>query len=381
MVYLNHAATTYPKPKEVAKRVARSLTEPPQSQYRGVMSSDSSQDIKKLCREKLAVLFGIPDSERIFFTSGSTQSLNTAILGLETKRKGIVITATEHNAILRTVMDGLKEKLVDGEYHLTIIPCDDSGYVHMDAMQNALNTDTALVVVNHSSNVTGAVQDIGTIGKWAKEAGAYYLVDASQSAGTIPIDVQRMHIDMLAFTAHKGLYGIEGCGGLYLRAGIPLRPLLYGGTGKESRTLIPEEPYYEVGTANILGITALHAGVEFILRTGQEKIAEKNQKIMSRLYKGLIKCPGVIVYAARQPKGTVLSFNLKNLSPGDVGYILSGSYQIVVRTGLHCSPMIHQYLGSDKEGTVRVSISYLTTEAEIDYFLQAIRSIAVGSLE
>lgn len=378
MVYLNHAATTYPKPRRVQDSVARVLSAPPQSQYRGVAREEYGKDVRKLCRENLARLFQISEPDRIFFTGGSTQALNMAILGLRSSRRNIVITATEHNAVLRTIYDGLQDKRKAGVFQLSVISCDKSGYVDMDKMRRAVTEDTALVVVNHSSNVTGAVQDIARIGQWTRAAGALFLVDASQSAGALPIDVEAMNIDMLAFTAHKGLYGIEGCGGLYVRSGVSLSPLLYGGTGMDSRTMIPEEPFYEVGTANLPGIAALNAGVEYILEIGVETIAQKEREHMTLLYEGLRECAGVKVYADRQPSGTALSFTAEGLSPSDMGYILAGSYDIVVRTGLHCAPLIHKYMGTEKEGTVRVSISYMTAREDVEVFLRAVREITKG---
>lgn len=375
MVYLNHAATTYPKPDVVKDSVMRTIGEPPQAQYRSASVSASYQDVLKECRSGLAQLFHISDPNRIFFTSGSTQALNTAILGFVTTRRRIVITATEHNAVLRTIMDGFQEEIRDGRIEVVVVPCDDSGYVDTKQMEQAITEDTGLVVVNHCSNVTGAVQDVKQIGIWAAQAGAIFLLDASQSAGALPIDVQDLQVDMLAFTAHKGLYGIQGCGGLYVREGVDLRPLMYGGTGTDSRIMIPETPFYEVGTANLPGIAALNAGVKWILDLGIKRIMEKETRLMSLLYNGLKDCPGVNVYASQQPEGTVLSFRINGLSPADTGYILAGTYQIIVRTGLHCAPYIHKYLGTEELGTVRVSISYLTREEEVSFFLKAIREL------
>lgn len=377
MVYLNHAATTYPKPETVRESVMAALSGPPGSQYRSAADAEGGRDVPGECRNRLAQLFGIPAPDRIYFTGGSTQALNMAILGLRKRLRRLVITAAEHNAVLRTVYDGLREELGDGRLKLEVIPCDKSGYVDMGLLEKAITPETDLVIVNHSSNVTGAVQDISRIGEWTARAGAYFLVDASQSAGALPVDVQSMHIDLLAFTAHKGLYGIQGCGGLYVREDIPLIPIMYGGTGSDSRTMIPDKPFYEVGTANLPGIAGLDAGVRWVLDTGLNTIMEKESRLMKLLYEGLKNCPGVTVYADRQPEGTALSFTLKGLSPSDLGYILSGTYGIVVRTGLHCAPLIHRYLGTEKEGTVRVSISYLTTEEDILYFLRSIEKLSL----
>lgn len=381
MVYLNHAATTYPKPERVTKAVVRAMEEAPESQYRGALSEENNRDVKKLCRGNLARLFQIGEPERIYLTSGSTQALNMGILGFVSGRRRIVYTATEHNSVLRTIYDGLREKIACGSCLPMKIPCDRGGYVDMEAMERGITEDTALVIVNHSSNVTGAVQDIAQIGRWCRGAGACLLVDASQSAGALPLDVEGMGIDMLAFTGHKGLYGPEGTGGLYVRRGIKLRPLMYGGTGTDSRILVPEEPFYEVGTANQPGIAGLNAGVEYILETGLEKIMRHERGLMEKLYRGLSEIPGVTVYGDETPGGTALSFNLKGFRPADVGYILAGGYGIQVRTGLHCAPLIHEYLGTAQGGTVRASISYLSTEEDIRTLLDAVGELMGGGIK
>ncbi|MDE6923764.1 MAG: aminotransferase class V-fold PLP-dependent enzyme [Acetatifactor sp.] len=376
MIYFNHAATTYPKPQRVYEAVARSLREPPESQYRSVAYGEHKEDTLKLCRDNLARLFQVEKPERIFFTAGSTQALNMAVLGFRNGRKRIVYTATEHNAVLRAIHDGMGKRIASGEVLPVEVGCDSGGYVDQEALEQAITEDTAMVIVNHCSNVTGALQDLGRTGRRAREKGCCFLVDASQSAGALPVDVEEMCIDMLAFTGHKGLYGLQGTGGLYVREGISLRPLLYGGTGKDSRTLVPEEPFYEVGTLNIPGIAGLNAGVEYVLETGLDKIMSYEKVIMGRIYEGLREIPGVRICGDRQPEGTALSFTVPGFSPADIGYILAGTYGIQVRTGLHCAPMIHRYLGTEKEGTVRVSISMMTKPEEAEAFLAAIRELA-----
>ncbi len=375
MVYLNHAATTYPKPRRVLEAVAHSLEDVPESQYRSVSCGEHKENIMKLCRGNLARLFHIENPERIFFTGGSTQALNMAILGFRSKRKRLVYTATEHNAVLRTIFDGLKEEIASGKIVPVEVGCDRGGYVDMEAMERAVTEETGLVIVNHCSNVTGAVQDIEKIGGWAKEKGACFLVDASQSAGTIPVDVEMMKIDMLAFTGHKGLYGIQGTGGLYIREGVRLRPLLFGGTGKDSRTLTPETPFYEVGTMNMPGIAGLNAGTEYVLKTGLAEIMAHERELMKMLYEGLREIPGIVLCGDRPPEGCALSFTVSGFSAADIGYILAGTYGIQVRTGLHCAPLIHRYLGTEKDGTVRVSISAMTKKEEVKALLHAMKEL------
>ena len=385
MIYLNQAAGSWPKPEEVIETVNSVLSGPPASQYRST-AQGLQEDYAAACRKNLGELLGISDPARIFFTSGATEALNLAIFGVcrgagdvrpEGRRK-IVITQTEHNAVLRTVFDGLSRELSRGSLEVQIVPCDEDGYVDLDRMAQALSPDTLLAVTSHCSNVTGAVQDIRAIGAMARKAGALFLVDAAQSAGTVEVSAEEMNIDLLAFAGHKGLFGIQGTGGLYIRPGLRIRPLLYGGTGRDSEVLVPETPFYEVGTANMAGIAALWAGTSFLLRAGQAAVMEREKHLMKLLYEGLRAIPGVKVYAKRQPEGTVISFTM-TLPASDVGYILAGSYGIIVRTGLHCAPLIHRAMGTVRQGTVRVSISYLTKEQDILALLEAVREIAEGA--
>ncbi len=379
-VYLNNAATTYPKPETVLRMAEEALANPPQSQYRS--SAADTLPYEKLCRRNLARLFGIPGPDRIFLTSGATQALNMAVLGVfrqpDRKRHGLVITQTEHNSVLRTVYDGLAEELSGGRVHVTCVACDANGHVDPEDMRRAVTEDTALVVLNHCSNVTGALQDARAIGKIAHEKGALFLLDVSQSAGCLPVSANELETDLLAFTGHKALFGMQGTGGLYIREGLTLRPVLFGGTGTDSAVLVPEKPFYEVGTANGPGIASLYAGTEYLLNLGIEEVMRQEQRLMKVLYEGLKDIPMVRVYSDRLPEGPLLSFRVRGLRPSDVGYILSGTYQISVRTGLHCSPLIHKALGTEDGGTVRVSISYLTKETDAEYFIGAVREIAAG---
>lgn len=381
MIYLNQAATTYPKPESVQKMVERCITALPFSQYRSVADGGGT-DYEGICRSCLAQLFGIKEEKRIYFTSGATQGLNTAILGFAPpeNRGGIVVTATEHNSVLRPVMDGLSGALANGQRTLTVVPCGSDGMVSPAEMEKAMTEHTGLVILNHCSNVTGAAQDAKAIGELCRRKGAVFLLDASQSAGILDIDADAMNVDMMVWTGHKSLFGIQGSGGLYIRSGIPVRPIQFGGTGYDSRTLVLEEPAYETGTANLPGIAAMAAGVRFLLDTGLETVWEKDHTLMTILYEGLKAVPGVTVYAGHVPEGTALAFNIDGLSPADAGYILAGSYGILVRTGLHCAPLIHSCIGSGDMGCIRASVSWFNTQEEAEALVTAVKelSIAVG---
>lgn len=379
MIYFNQAATTYPKPEQVRKMVERCITVLPFSQYRSV-ADEQEVDYPGLARRRLSQLFGIPDQERIFFTSGATEGLNMAILGWQPGqgRGGIVVTAAEHNSVLRPVMDGLSSSLKGGSRSVTVVPCDRDGRIIMEEMERAVTAQTGMVILNHCSNVTGALQDAAKVGRLCKSNGAVFVLDASQSAGVIPVDVEQMQVDMLIWTGHKSLFGIQGSGGIYIRKGLPVRPILFGGTGYDSKSLILEEPAYETGTANMPGIASMAAGVGFIQETGLAHIYEKDHRLITRIYEGLKEITGVTVYGSHVPEGTAVAFGMKGISPSDAGYILSGSYGIQVRTGLHCAPFIHDCIGSGQEGCVRVSISYFNTEEEVDALLQAVGEIAAA---
>lgn len=375
MIYLNNAATTYPKPDCVLEALNACAATPPSSQFRSAADFEKA-DVFGECRENLGRLLGISETDRIFFTSGATESANTVIGGLPIGDQRILTTQTEHNSILRPLMNlpGFA-----GMGRAVIAPCGKNGRVDADALENSFTEDTGALIVNHCSNVTGMVQDMNLISRFAKRHGLLLIADVSQSAGCLPVDADGWGLDALIFTGHKSLFGVQGTGGFYIRRGVELRPFKYGGTGRNSaRLTYPDRDYeYEPGTQNSPGIAALNAGVRFVLKTGLQRIMRRESKLLSRIYCGLKELDPVTVYGTQEEnKGPVVSFNIDGLSPSDAAYLLFNEYGIVVRTGLHCSPLIHRSLGTEKHGTVRVSISYLTTDDEIDVFLKVMKEIA-----
>ncbi len=371
MVYLNNAATAYPRPSEVISSVSFFLNSPPFNPSRTGFDNPCN-DIINSCRKKLALLFNIPGAERIVFTSGGTESLNLAIKGLPLSDKHVITTATEHNSVLRP----LKQLEREGRISLSIISCDKYGYIDPEDIKKEINKNTALIVVNHCSNVTGAIQDIEAIGEISGNNGLIFLVDGSQSAGTTPVSLEK--IDLFAFTGHKALYGLPGTGGLYIREGLYLNPLKTGGTGIKSELLHqPEEMplYYEGGTPNLPGIVALSSGLDFILKIGIEKIKEWKEKLFLKIINEMERIPEIVIYNKKDIPSQILSFNIKGMEPGDAGYILEQSFGIITRTGLHCAPLIHKFLGSHPRGSVRISPSYFTTLEEIDCFLEAMKNM------
>ncbi len=316
---------------------------------------------------------GIQDTERIFFSSGATDSLNKVIGGMDLKGRQIITTQTEHNSVLRPLYNHreLKEQLL-------ILPCDTHGKVKLDQLKESLSENTGAVIINHCSNVTGMVQDIRQIGSMTKEKQVPLIVDASQSAGCIPIEADLWNVDVLVFTGHKSLFGPQGTGGYYVREGVDIIPTCFGGTGRDSSQLTYEQGDYEfeVGTQNGHGIYALNAGISYILERGLPKIIQYESTLMKRLYQGLESMQHITVYGNyNDNKGPVLSFNVTGLHASDVAYILWNEYDIMVRTGLHCAPLIHESLGTHPFGTVRVSISDMTTREEIEKFIEAVAKI------
>lgn len=375
MIYLNQAATTYPKPQCVLKAHTASLYKMPEGQFRSEADT-GTENIFDRCRGNLGKLLGIHETDRIYFSSGATDSANALIYGLPLEGRNVVTTQTEHNSILRPLMN-----LTEQVGSVTVVPCDDRGCVDPQDIENAITENTAAVFVNHCSNVTGAVQNLKETGIRVKKHNVLFVVDASQSAGCMPVNVDEWKIDALIFTGHKSLFGVQGTGGYYVRKDIPFVPYRFGGTGRDSRKIIynGKDYEYEAGTQNEPGITALNAGITYILDRTVDKIAEKEHFLMSMIYKELGNINGVVLYGNLQTnKGPVMSFNIRGLNPSDTAYILQNSYGIVVRTGLQCAPLIHEKLGTSSYGTVRVSVSDMTEEGDVRALIQAVKEIALN---
>ena len=377
MVYLNNAATSYPKPQRVLDAHAATLKNPPSGQFRSSGFFQKSDPVMS-CKRALSELLGIPDADRIFFSSGATDSSNQVIYGLNLSQMQILTTVTEHNSILRPLYN--HQGIKPDQIHL--IGCNPFGRINLVELESmAKKCNAGIVIVNHCSNVTGMVQDLEQIGILCRQNHLLFMVDASQSAGCIPIDVEKLGIDILILTGHKSLFGIQGTGAHYVKKDLFFRPLLFGGTGKDSSKLHYEkdEYEYEVGTQNIPGIVALQEGILTIQELGLNHIVEKERALMKQLYEGLMEFEEIRLFGQyEENRGPLLSFQMRGLSPSDVAYILETGDQILVRTGLHCAPLMHEQIGSGKEGTVRVSISVFTKEIEIDLFLQAIKSIVLS---
>lgn len=376
MIYLDSSATSFLKPPQVAEAVFRSFNTIGNAGRGAHAPTLNASRLIYDTREKLAALFGTPDPSRIAFTCNATEALNIAIHGAIHPGEHVITTACEHNSVLRPLY--LKEK--EGT-ELTIIPADKKGRIRYDLLESSVKSNTSAIVLTHASNLSGNVTDLAFVSNFAKKNGLLLIVDASQTAGSLPINVVKMGIDILCFTGHKGLFGPQGTGGLYVREGLTLSPLKSGGSGihsfdRQHPTDMPTA--LEAGTLNGHGIAGLNAGLDYILSTGVKNIHTKEISLARRFVNGIsdisdLKLYGDIDAPLRTP---IISLNIGNMSSASVSDILWEDYEICVRAGAHCAPLMHKTFGTEKQGAVRFSFSCFNTEAEIDTAIQAMHEIA-----
>lgn len=376
MIYLDSSATSFLKPPQVAEAVFRSFNTIGNAGRGAHAPTLNASRLIYDTREKLAALFGTPDPSRIAFTCNATEALNIAIHGAIHPGEHVITTACEHNSVLRPLY--LKEK--EGT-ELTIIPADKKGRIRYDLLESSVKSNTSAIALTHASNLSGNVTDLAFVSNFAKKHGLLLIVDASQTAGSLPINVVKMGIDILCFTGHKGLFGPQGTGGLYVREGLTLSPLKSGGSGihsfdRQHPTDMPTA--LEAGTLNGHGIAGLNAGLDYILSTGVKNIHAKEISLSRRFVNGIsdisdLKLYGDIDAPLRTP---IISLNIGNMSSASVSDILWEDYEICVRAGAHCAPLMHKTFGTEKQGAVRFSFSCFNTEAEIDTAIQAMHEIA-----
>jgi cysteine desulfurase family protein len=377
-IYLDNAATSFPKPEAVYRSLDEAFRQFGGNPGRGghQLALDASR-IVFTAHEAVAGFFGINDSSRVVFTANATVAINQALFGLLQHGARVVTTNMEHNAVARPLR-ALQERGVV----VVEVAADCHGFVSpQDFCRACAAAPTALAVLGHISNVTGTIQDLATIGPWCRSHGVTLLVDAAQSAGLLPIDVEALGIDLLAAPGHKGLFGPVGSGFLYVRPGLELVPLLYGGTGANSHSeLMPEmmPERLESGTPNTPGLAGLTAGIAWLEEVGLDAIREHEIKCISRLLTGLAAIPGLELYGPgdAEKSGGVLSFNIKGLDPSTVAFRLDQEFSICVRAGLHCAPAAHRAIGTYPTGTVRVSPNMMNSLEEIEIFVAAIAAIA-----
>ena len=376
MIYMDNAATTMHKPKEVIDAVVVAMSSMG-NVGRGV--NEASLSASRLIydtREKLCRLFGAEDPRQIVFTANSTESLNIAIKGILNPGDHVIATMLEHNSVLRPLYEMEKKGV-----RLTIVKSNPEGTLDLADIENAIAPDTKMIVCTNGSNLTGNYIDPEPIGTLAREKGIVFVVDASQTAGVFPIDVQKMKIDVLCFTGHKGMLGPQGTGGMYVRKGLSVRPLLSGGSGVQtySKTHPTEMPTaLEAGTLNGHGIAGLHAAVEYLEKTGVDTIRAREQDLMWRFYEGVKEIPGVKVYGDFSTKNrcAIVTLNIGDYDSSEVSDELLTEYGISTRSGGHCAPLMHEALGTVEQGAVRFSFSHYNTEEEVDTAIRAIRELA-----
>lgn len=379
LIYLDYGATSFPKPDEVYQQMDsfyRSYgVNPGRSGYdMCMMAGNMVEDTRRL----MTVFFNGSDYNRLVFTLNATDALNLAIFGMLEQGDHAITTTIEHNSVLRP----LYHLATRGGVEVDHIPFDSKGFVHPEDFARKMKKNTRLVAVNHGSNVIGTVQPIKEIGALCRERGIRFLIDSSQTAGKIPVDLQAQNIDVIAFTGHKSLLGPMGTGGLYVREGVEIRHTRAGGTGVRSavRGHLDEYPYrLEYGTPNLPGIAGLNAGVKWIQQRGMHSIHELETKLLTKLRDGLREIEGVILYCQDDLKDhiAVLAFNIEGLEAMDAGTMLDVDYNIACRTGLHCAPLVHEQIGTAKiHGAVRFGLGPHNTEEQITTAIEAVREIA-----
>ncbi len=376
MIYMDNAATTMHKPQEVIDAVVTAMSSMGNA-GRGVNEASlSASRIIYDTREKLCRLFGAEDPRQIVFTPNSTESLNIAIKGILTPGDHVITTMLEHNSVLRPLYEMEKQGV-----RLTIIKSDRNGCFDLKDMEDAIAEDTKMIICTNGSNLTGNYVDPRPIGEMAAKKGIVFVVDASQTAGVFSIDVQKMKIDVLCFTGHKGMLGPQGTGGMYVRKGLAIRPLKSGGSGVQtySKTHPVEMPTaLEAGTLNGHGIAGLHAAVEYLEKTGVDVIRAREQDLMWRFYEGVKEIPGVKIYGDFHSRNrcAIVTLNIGDYDSSEVSDALLTEYGISTRSGGHCAPLMHEALGTVEQGAVRFSFSHYNTEEEVDTAIRAIRELA-----
>ena len=376
MIYFDNAATTMRKPDCVVQAVTEAMCSLGNS-GRGVHSGAlSASRIIYDTRAALAQLFGAENPERIAFTANSTESLNMAIKGVLNPGDHVITTALEHNSVLRPLYE-----MEDLGVELTILPADSTGNIRYEDFEKEIRSNTKAIVTTHGSNLTGNLLDVGRIGAIANKHGLIYIVDASQTAGVFDIDVQKMHIDVLCFTGHKGLLGPQGTGGIYVREGIQIRPLLSGGSGVQTylRSHPPQMPtLLEAGTLNGHGIAGLGAAIRYLQETGLPTIRAKEQELMIAFYEAVREIPGITVYGdfTDSNRCPIVTLNIRDYDSGEISDALSSEFGIATRPGAHCAPLMHRALGTVEQGAVRFSFSHYNTKEEIKLAVAALRELA-----
>ncbi len=377
MIYLDNAATTMHKPQEVVEAVAAAMCSMGNAGRGAHAASLGASRTVFETRERLAAFFHAENPKQIVFTANSTESLNVALKGTLNPGEHVISTVLEHNSVLRPLY-ALEEQGVE----VTLLKSNLQGMIDYEDFERAIKENTKMIVCTHGSNLTGNVLDIKRIGQIAKKHGLLFVVDASQTAGVFPIDVQDMQIDILCFTGHKGLLGPQGTGGMYVREGVTVRPLKVGGSGvqtynKKHPTEMPTA--LEAGTLNGHGIAGLDAAIGYLEREGIDNIRAREQELMWKFYNGVKDIPNIKVYGdfSGAQRCAVVSLNIGDYDSSEVSDELLMTYGISTRAGGHCAPLMHEALGTVEQGAVRFSFSHYNTDEEVETAIRAVKELAV----
>ena len=377
MIYLDNAATTMHKPPQVAQAVLQTMGAMGNAARGAHSGALTASRAVYDARVKLAELFNCKRADHVVFTMNSTEALNIAIMGAIDPGSHVISTDLEHNSVLRPLYRLERERNAE----LSFVPADRLGRIDYDDFDRLIRPDTSAIVCTHASNLTGDMVDIGRVGALARDRGLLFIVDASQSAGAVPIDMEKMCIDILCFTGHKGLMGPQGTGGLCVREGVEIRPWKLGGSGVHSYSKTQPEQYptrLEAGTLNGHGIAGLSAALDFLSEIGTENIGRRERALMRRFYDGVSRLPGVTVYGdfSGDERAAIVALNIGELDSSAVSDELSETYGIATRPGAHCAPRLHEALGTVRQGTVHFSFSWYNTEDEVDAAIAAVRELA-----
>ena len=380
MIYFDNAATSLQKPEAVIEAVAEAMKSLGNASRGAHSAALGSNRMVYETRELIAELFHIDDPSRIAFTMNATESLNIAIAGIFRPEDHVITTVMEHNSVLRPLY-----RMEESGTELSFLQADKKGNISYEELENAIRSNTRAVICTHASNLTGNVLDLEKIGEICKKHRLLFLVDASQTAGIIPIDVQKMKISVLCFTGHKGLLGPQGTGGIYVAPEINIRPLVVGGSGVQSylKTQPDEMPArLEAGTLNAHGIAGLHAAVSYIIEKGVEQIYQEEHEKTDYFYRMIRSIPDIHIYGDPEAElhAPIIALNIGDYDSAQVADELMETYGIATRAGAHCAPLMHQALGTQKQGAVRFSFSHFNTRKELDAGIQALRELAEENL-
>ncbi len=378
LIYLDNAATSFPKPSQVLEQMVETYARLGVSPGRGTydLAMEAAEFVTH-AREQVTAFFGSSDPDRAVFAASATDALNLAIQGLVSEGDHVVSTRLEHNSVLRPLFH-LKER---GSIDYDLAPFDGAGLVDPSDIDRAIRPNTRLVVLCHGSQVLGTVQPVGEIAAVCAAHGVPLLLDAAQTAGQVPVDMQAWGVSAVAFSGHKALLGPSGIGGLVVTPDLEVRSTRFGGTGLESHSLRHTQSYpqrLEAGTANLLGIIGLSLGLDYLQRLGLNESRGREMALIRRLREGLVSTPGVSVLSPAPRDGDLplLTCTVDGMDPEDVGAILDADYGIAARTGLHCAPFVHADLGVDPVGSVRFSLGHGNRDEDIDRAVEAMAQIA-----